>query len=371
MDISLILMSDAITVGENRIWIVSLEKTMLIGINRISGQIELAKKIPNESNMHIPYRFIFYYEGFIYFIPYEENRIIKFDIEKNMFTNLRIDKEVSDSCGKMTSYVIINNYAVISGETSNLIILNLETDQTRILNFTSKLDEQYNDVYWVWRYSYSLNSKVRFVALNSPLLVEVDIYTEEVCVKKIEETENILIDNPILSGDEIYYFDRCEKGGEINKYDIKTKEKKKIAIKGHVDRTELRAYGFVAHKNGHIVCFPGTNDIGVAIDITSGEITDIDSLPVIESKKLGVGFPCEFNYRNGYQTADGMVILIHPWTQQIVEVNVETGHVVLTPIQNDKFDWDQLFMEEFDSIKNGGILKEWHSGMLKAYLKYI
>lgn len=84
---------------------------------------------------------------------------------------------------------------------------------------------------------------------------------------------------------------------------------------------------------------------------------------------MGLNFPYEFNYRNGLLTAKGHILAIHAWTSQLVDININSGNIKAISIQrSDSLEWRKLFNELLD-YADGGVCKEWISGMLEAYLE--
>lgn len=366
-----ILISDAITADNKNVWILSLKKGLILTIERESGHMYPCGIIPNTCDSFIPYRFMFLYENNLYLLPYNESKMIIFDVKKKNFRyiDLKLNMIQYEKYCRFTSYVLIEDIVIITGEFSKVLFFDLRTNEMKWLELKDSIPKDVSIDYWIWQYSYVSDGKLYLVPLMSPHIFIVDIKSAEVNCKKIPDDSCKCFDNPVITGDKLYYFDRNELGGIISEYNIITNELKKHKTSFSANDLSVRANGYVAYSNNALWCFPGIVD--KSYRFSGNEIEEIKLIPAIHQDELGNEYPYEFNYRNGTVTKDGHILLVHAWTEHLIDVDTNTGNVTVKKIIDPvEADWSGIYSDEFRDLKNR-VIREWKCGMLEAFLHYV
>lgn len=362
-----LLFSDSIVANDKYVWYIPLKKNILIQIDRNTGKAILCGNIPVEKECYIAYRVIFLYNKRIYLLPYDANQLCIYDIKDRKFIIEDIPKHEEKQC-RFTAYSVVDGVAVVSGQFSKILFIDLNTGDMEWKSYGSAISEKERTDFFVWRSSFIYEGHVIIPFWKLPYFLSVNVRDKIVEIKFMDVKENAVFDNHFLYNGKLYSLVTGNEKAKIYVYDLKCMTLEEIELNIDVPDSYFRCIGFATVYNDTIVLFPGAFDSGISIDVTSFETKEFTELPIVTMSELGRTFPYEFNYRNGFCDRDGHIITLHPWTGQLVDLNMTSREVNIIRIDDSLCNWNEVIRNE---IENNGadILYEWHPEFLGEFVK--
>lgn len=368
------LFCDGIAADDQNVWMLLVEHNILMRIDRKTGIMVPCGYIASErkeKNPQILYRFLFLHEEKLILLPYDEKDICIYNIQEAAFEHIELDMEKlgKKDTWRFTGYKKSDNRVVVYGENSLILIIDLSTFEIRYLDLSEKIPEDLKIDYWFWKYSYIKENKIYLVPLLSdPCVIELDMCSEDVKCYRIPEENIGPIDNPVFDEASLFYFHRNqEKTVKLSRFDLGS-ENVEVYDLNIENIKDGKAFSFVACVQGVLWMLPGICEDAYKFHTSEGRLEKVSGLPTVSSGMLNINFPYEFNYRNGLLTEKGHILTMHAWSCQLVDLDTNSGNIKVIPIlRNDSAEWSRLFNELLDHT-DGGMCREWISGMVETYL---
>jgi hypothetical protein len=365
-----VLFYDGITIGNNKIWLISTGKNFLIEIDQVSGKILKYSWIPTKYDTLIPYRFLTYYCGKIILLPYDETAVLIYDISTEYFERIEIEPnffESNEFC-RFAGFKIINEKIYMYGVYSRILILDMHTKKMKSIDMKKYIPQGNEIEPWMWGEYYYKNGKIKFVPQSCPCIVTLSCENNEITFEKIESENLKHVDYIGFWHGKLYYGPRNGKE-QIVCYDLQTKEKNTIYI-GRDCGIDYRAFGYAVIENDRIFALFRQSSEMLVIDLKNNGIDIIESLPQINSELLGSGYPYEFAYRNACTTNDKHIVAINAWTKDIVDLDTTDMKLRTKQVKDNgkNVDWSIVYKT---LNCRGGLINEHNVGMLEAYVETI
>lgn len=368
------LFYDGIAADGQRVWLIITKYNVLMEIDRDTGEISWCKFLGKYRISSIPYRFLLKHEENLILLPYEANDICIYDIKQESFKHIDLDvaKLKENTAWQFTGYEKIGNNLVAYGLCSLILIMDLTTFEIIYLDLKDKLPESLKIRYWFWRYSYLINNKLFLIPQSCSCVIELDIYSRDVKYRKLPDRSGDVIDNPVLDGSTLYYFNNeIGENVALAMYDLET-EKFTTYDLGIKQIGINKTFTYAACANGVLWMLPGACKDGYKYDIAEKKLEILNGLPTVSANKLSNFFPYEFNYRNGILNGDGHILAVHAWSCQLIDIDTAKESVKRIPIlKNNQAEWEKLFEEFFSNFFSDfsdEIYTEFVDGMLEFYI---
>lgn len=358
---------------DNTIWTKAEWFNDIYVIDREDGQASIIRLPDKYFGTEQSHRALNKKDQTLYIIPFNSRDLLILDLNSGKYKTIELPGNEYDAEGlsKFTGSIIVEDELIMFGYSPEIVIYNILTGKVMIRKGIRELLNDGDEVkVWFCSWIFS-NNKLYSHILGTNNIIVFDIHSNLLELISIEGYETIggIID---IAQDFLWLTAvKNIEGVEIIRYNIRNAQKTELAVP-ILEGYQIRPFSIMAVQDGRVWAISGSQDRSLVIDFQKNRTKEIKGIPALSADKMRSLTEIKLNYfsypQMGYinvKTTDNRLILIHAWTGQLIDIELNSEKVSSTTIVFDKSAIERLNFERMVEI---GITNEYYKFRMEENL---
>lgn len=351
---------DYLAGDRDKLWYIASRFSSLMEIDRVTGKVKEVLSLKKEGL----YRSLIKDGNRLLLVPAKMGYLWIYDITDGKAKSQVLPDEIfCKGLNWSAKYIRLEKHVYFSWASPVIVKYNLSSGQWQLLTEWRKLfprDCKYDN--WFPNDSFFYDGFLYFQIGTSRMILKLNLNSDEFEVLSLCMPEQVVsIDNTVFSNGELWM--ECTNDDDmISIYrcrDWNTFQCEKILdLKMGMDGNgNIRMFSIMEKIGNKLLLLPGNYDKAYIFNITDRTVYIANQYPTVSCDKLRSDWFSAFNYYKGLRL-EGKFLVIHSWTQQLIEVSESGDDVKKVPIIFSDETLDRIKKNEFKNttIFNEGIL---------------